>query len=394
MAQAQKRKTSGKTGTSTRRKAPSKASRSARKASRKKGKNSTENNLFLPLLTLWIVALVVLASLLYWGRGSYMPLLRRSGVPTARSPEGEEPHRSARSVVRERRSSRGAAAEASRSRSESSRKGEGGSSSSESGKPRALASVAPRPLPPPTEPSLPKKPPVGRVAIVIDDFGQDLRMARRFLSIPIPITFSVIPHLEHSREIAELAHVNGHEVIVHMPMEPEGYPEKNPGPGALLVSMGPDEIARNLESALQENPHARGMNNHMGSRFTAEKRRMRTVLAHLKRRGLYFFDSYTSAKSVGLRLARKMGVPSVKRDIFLDHVQTESFVRKQIRELIRKAKIQGRAVAIGHPYPVTLKVLREEALLFEKEGIEVVPLSRIIYESEKKKSLRGKVPKS
>ncbi|SMC24860.1 Uncharacterized conserved protein YibQ, putative polysaccharide deacetylase 2 family [Desulfacinum hydrothermale DSM 13146] len=216
------------------------------------------------------------------------------------------------------------------------------------------------------------------MALVIDDFGQDLTVAKRFLNLPIPITFSILPGLKHSREIAELATVHGHEVIIHMPMEPEGYPKVNPGPMALLVSMSRDRIEQRLSDAIRQNPYARGMNNHMGSRFTSSEKQMEWTLRYLQSRGFYFMDSYTIARSVGEQVARRLGVPTIKRDIFLDHEQTESFVRKQLKELIKMAKIKGRAVAIGHPHPVTLKVLGEEWATLEKEGIEVVPLCRLV----------------
>jgi len=98
----------------------------------------------------------------------------------------------------------------------------------------------------------------------------------------------------------------------------------------------------------------------------------------LKDRGFYYLDSYTSAQSVGLSVAQELGMPCMKRDIFLDHEPTEVFVRRQVEELIRRAKVEGKAVAIGHPHPVTLKVLEQEAGTFEKEGIEVVPLKKLL----------------
>jgi len=353
------------------RKSDRSGSRSGRKAGTGAGKKAARNSLFLPLLTVWFIALVVLASLLYWGRGPYRGLWksgRPAGVPAERTVERGAPA----AVPTPRTEPRPPAGPEHTSNSTQAR-----GDSAES-RPHAAAVGGGSPAPFPREEAPPAGPPLAQVAIVIDDFGQDLSMAKRFLNIPISITFSILPGLKHSREIAELATVHGHEVMIHMPMEPEGYPEKNPGPGALLVSMSRRQIEESLDDAFRENPYAKGINNHMGSRFTASKEQMERVLSRLKKQGLYFLDSYTSPNSVGVQLAKRMGVATIKRDIFLDHVPTETFVRKQIRELIRRARIQGRAVAIGHPYPVTLKVLQEEALSFEKEGIEVVPLGRLV----------------
>ena len=228
---------------------------------------------------------------------------------------------------------------------------------------------------PPREASLP---PLARVAIVIDDLGRDLDAARTLADIPISITFSVLPFQNHSKEVMALARARGREVILHMPMEPEGYPQVNPGRGALLVSMRSRDIQKNLRTALDETPHVRGINNHMGSRFTEQTEQMGVVMKELQRRRLFFLDSATTVRSVALDAAQSHGVPYLRRDVFLDHVLAESFVRAQIGQLIRRARVQGTAVAIGHPHEVTLKVLKEENSAFEREKIAVVPASRLL----------------
>ncbi|MEJ5348836.1 MAG: divergent polysaccharide deacetylase family protein [Desulfosoma sp.] len=243
-----------------------------------------------------------------------------------------------------------------------------------------VAAVPKPPVEPPVPPTVPEKPALARVALVIDDFGYDLKIARKFINLPLPLTFSVLPHLPHTREVAALAAAHGHEVLIHMPMEPHGYPATNPGKGALLVAMTPQEMVAQIEKALKENPYARGLNNHMGSKFTEDPEAMRVVLQYLKSRGFYYLDSYTSGRSVAVSVAREIGVTCAQRDIFLDHEPTEEFVRRQIAELIRRARVQGEAVAIGHPHPITLKVLQEEAETFQKEGIEIVPLKKLWQE--------------
>lgn len=233
-------------------------------------------------------------------------------------------------------------------------------------------------IPSPPIPSLPPKPVMAQVAVVIDDFGGDIRMARKFLSLPFPVTFSVLPFEKHSGEIAELAHAHGHEVILHCPMEPRGYPANNPGRGAILVAMSDEALRRNLRAALDVSPHFLGMNNHMGSRMTEDAQKMRTVLAELNRRGLFFIDSWTSPNSKAWSVARELKVPTRKRDIFLDHNPSVDAVRNQIAKLIRTAKVQGTALAIGHPREATLKALREASEKFRAEGIEVVHVHDLV----------------
>ncbi len=213
---------------------------------------------------------------------------------------------------------------------------------------------------------------------MIDDLGQDLSAARRLMEIPVPITFSVLPFLSHSLETAKMASAGGREVIVHLPMEPKEYPKTNPGAGALLLSMSTGEILRKLTDVLDSNPYADGVNNHMGSGFTERKEAMETVLSELKRRELFFLDSFTSPASVGYSLAGRMKMPAGKRDIFLDHVPNERFVRSQLEQLVRKAKIQGSAIAIGHPHECTLRVLSREAPQLRQKGITVVPLRNLL----------------
>ncbi len=222
-------------------------------------------------------------------------------------------------------------------------------------------------------------PKLGKVAIVIDDLGVDLKVAKEFMALPLALTFSVMPRQAHSREIAQMAHERGREVLLHMPMEPHGYPQVNPGPGALLVAMNGSQLRRTLQDALASVPHASGVNNHMGSTFTEQVEPLKGLLSELHSRGLYFLDSYTSHNSVACSVAEQVYVPCSRRDIFLDHELTENFVRSQLQRLIREAKIQGVGVAIAHPHPTTLKVLRQEAGRFAEERVAVVPLREVLH---------------
>lgn len=198
-----------------------------------------------------------------------------------------------------------------------------------------------------------------KIAIIIDDVGYDRNMANRFMSLQIPVTLSILPASPHAKAIADKATKHHTEVMLHLPMEPEEYPKIDPGPDALLLRMAPDELLRTLEINLAAVPHVRGVNNHMGSRLTAAEPQMNQVFTILKKRDLFFIDSRTSSKSRCRSAARLLKVPFAERDVFLDHVQSRSQVRKQVERLFRIADRHGAAIGIGHPHKVTIEVLEE-----------------------------------
>lgn len=347
------------------------AQRSRRSAAGSGGapKKQPKDTVFLPLVTVWIVVLFLLVTLLYWTKGN----------PFKTSASGLKPKETASMAVPRPAEGQAPSQKPSSSNHSAAEPAEEGSRDEDRPKGNAVVASVPKVPPgPPVPPVPPEKPPMARVALVIDDFGHDVKIARKFINLPLAITFSVLPHLPHTEEVAALAAAHGHEVMLHMPMEPRGYPKTDPGRGALLVAMTPQQIVSEIDKALKENPYARGINNHMGSKFTEDPQAMKVVLRHLKDRGFYYLDSYTSAHSVGLSVAQELGMPCRKRDIFLDHEPTEAFVRRQVQELIRRAKVEGEAVAIGHPHPITLKVLEQEAETFEKEGIQIVPLKKLL----------------
>lgn len=189
------------------------------------------------------------------------------------------------------------------------------------------------------------------IAVVIDDFGNRMKGTEEMLRLPIPITAAVMPFLPTSKADAEAAHAKGREVIVHLPMEPVRGKPSWLGPRAILTSLSDEEIRLRTEAAIADVPHAVGMNNHMGSRATADERVMRIVLQVCKEHGLFFLDSRTSYKSVVPKLAREMGVPLLQNDLFLDDVYTERHVAGQM--LLLKARVQKheRTVVIGHVGP-------------------------------------------
>lgn len=196
------------------------------------------------------------------------------------------------------------------------------------------------------------------LAVVIDDLGESQDYANKLLELPFPVTFAIWPYGSRHRQVAQAAADAGREVLVHMPMEPLGYPEHDPGPGALFTSMTDEDISATLRDNLDAVPQAVGINNHMGSRFTASGDAMRVVLAELKARGLFFLDSLTNGGSQAVNAARDVGATAFKRDVFLDNEPQVDKILINLAKAERLAMEHGQAVAIGHPYPATLEALR------------------------------------
>jgi len=216
-----------------------------------------------------------------------------------------------------------------------------------------------------------------KLAIIIDDFGYDIEMAKRFIKIGGQLTCAVLPQSAYGRQIAILAKQAGHEVMLHQPMEPNEYPTVDPGPGAILASMTPDERINRLSANIDAIPGVVGVNNHMGSKLTTLSDEMNQVFTVLKSRNLFFVDSRTTAATVSQSAARLFKVPFAERDVFLDHVREEAAVRAQIEQLLNIAEIHGKAVGIGHPHEVTYRVLKE-SLPEMKKRVRLVPASAII----------------
>ena len=159
--------------------------------------------------------------------------------------------------------------------------------------------------------------------------------------------------------MAALAKDKGRELLVHLPMEPKGWPKVNPGKGALFTDMDAKELRAVLADDLAQVPGARGANNHMGSRFTQTASAMAVVMAELKKRSMYFLDSLTAPHSQGVPQARAAGLPVYKRSVFLDNIRDAGAIMRQLEKAERQAAGTGQAVAIGHPYPETLAALKE-----------------------------------
>ena len=232
--------------------------------------------------------------------------------------------------------------------------------------------VVPLPKPKPPAEALPK------VAIIIDDLGYDRRIAQKFLDLDAGLTFAVLPLAPHTRLIAATIFKKGGELMLHLPMEPLEYPSVDPGPGALLSSMSADDLIAQLRENLSDVPGIKGVNNHMGSKLTAESARLYQVFSVLKQEGLFFIDSRSTAETVGRPSARLFQLPFAERDVFIDHVQDPDMIRLRVKELIQIARKNGEAIGIAHPSKTTLRILEEMLPMLKKE-VQLVPASHVVH---------------
>jgi uncharacterized protein len=223
----------------------------------------------------------------------------------------------------------------------------------------------------------PQKP---ELAIVIDDLGNNMKGTKEMMELPVPLTTAIMPFMPTTKEDAELANKNGHEVIVHMPMEPKRGKRSWLGPGAITTDLTDEEIRSRVESAIKEVPHAVGMNHHMGSRATENERVMRVVLEVCKEHGLFYLDSKTTGKSVVGKLANEIGVPYVENNIFFDDIYTTAHITKQADRLAEKLVKNERIIAIGHVGITGTKMVSvlKEYIPVYKEKAQIVPLSELI----------------
>jgi polysaccharide deacetylase 2 family uncharacterized protein YibQ len=203
-------------------------------------------------------------------------------------------------------------------------------------------------------------------------------MAMDFLSLEAPLSFSVFPFAPHSREFAKRATKEGRDVLLHIPMEPKGYPALDPGKGGLLTTMKRKELLSQLEKDFSNVPYVKGVNNHMGSRFTEDPELMRIVLEGIKEKDLFFLDSRTTPKTVGFKVARELGIKTGQRSVFLDNERDVSKIKARISELIELSRRNGGAIGIGHPHPETIQALREILPSLKENGVELVPVSSLL----------------
>ncbi len=220
-----------------------------------------------------------------------------------------------------------------------------------------------------------------KVAIVIDDLGQDLKTGEKFLGLGVPLTYSILPYRPHSTTLAAEICRRGGEVLLHLPLEPKDYPEVNPGTGCILAAMDREEIQAEVSDQIDSLPCCVGVSSHMGSRFTEIPEVTAWMLGVVQERGLFFLDSLTTPRSVVGALAIDKRLPFVQRTLFLDQDRNVDAIVRQLCRLADHASLQGWAVGIGHPFPETLDALSKGLAAFSQKGIRLVPISALVRRS-------------
>lgn len=221
------------------------------------------------------------------------------------------------------------------------------------------------------------------ISIIIDDLGYRLHDDLRAVALPGPVVCAIMPHTPYSIQLAQLAHKQGKEIILHQPLEALQKNE-NLGPGALTLEMTEQEFTRTFNSNIDSVPYLIGVNNHMGSLLTQHPGHMGWLMKTIKQHNLIFIDSLTSNNSIATMIAFEKNIPYLERDIFFDNVQTTLAIRKQFEKLIKIARIQGTAIGIGHPYPQTMDVLSRAIQELDATSIKLVDI-KTLYE----KQIRG-----
>ena len=232
--------------------------------------------------------------------------------------------------------------------------------------------IEPVPIPPPL-----KKPIVGRIAIIIDDWGYS-KHCSELGEIKDPVTVAVLPELPHSREIAQCAHDQNKEVMLHLPLEPHKNLDRYPEDYIIKTSMNKSRVEALLKSAIDSVPFVDGVNNHMGSKATEDRRLMTIVFTKLKERKLFFVDSYVTSSSICRPLAKQMKILFAQRDVFLDNENKRPYIENQFAQLAREARKKGYAVGIGHDRELTLQIIKEQTALLKDQGFAIVTVRNLI----------------
>ncbi len=221
-------------------------------------------------------------------------------------------------------------------------------------------------------------PAANKVALIVDDMGYSLHAINELCSIGRPLTIAIIPYSPLASEIATISRQHNLEVILHLPMESINNEEENHTKGMINSGMSEEEIIGIVEKDLNQVPYIRGVNNHMGSKITADSQLMHIILERLKKRDLFFIDSRTTGSSVAFTIAQSLNIPTAYRNVFLDGELNENYIKGQLIALFRQAQKNGFALGICHPTEKTLKVLKENFHLVDEYGLEPVLASQIV----------------
>lgn len=220
----------------------------------------------------------------------------------------------------------------------------------------------------------PDQPPADkpRLALIIDDLGQNPARDARVLALPGPVALAILPDSRHASALSKRAHAAGKTVMLHLPMAPAG------GPYAWRPELPPAQLQARLDNALAAVPHASGVNNHMGSQMTDQPQAMAALMATLQQRHLFFLDSRTNPHTVAAASAQRIGLASLSRDIFLDDDPSAEAVARQFAAAVELARKQGSVVIIGHPHASTLALLERELPRLQRNGIEWITVGQMI----------------
>ncbi len=223
---------------------------------------------------------------------------------------------------------------------------------------------------------------LANIALVIDDWGYSDKVLDKSLKLDIPLTYAILPHLPYSTKIAQMTAKNGHEVILHLPLEPhnaERHPlEKN----TIFTSMSKEEITNIIKDDIENIPNLKGINNHMGSKATESEYVLNILFDQVKEKGLYFLDSYTSNKTLTPQIALQKEIRFFRRDIFIDNINTKDHIRGQLQRAKNIAAKKGSVIAIGHAKELTMDVLKEIIPEFKKDGFRFIYLSDLLHQTK------------
>lgn len=219
---------------------------------------------------------------------------------------------------------------------------------------------------------------IPRIAIIIDDLGYELLAGERTIALPGPVACAILPGAPRARYLANVANAQGKEVLLHLPMQAVG-PETSVEATRMTLDMSRSSFAATFDAAFNSVPHAIGINNHRGSLLTRHPGHMQWLMEELlQHEGLFFVDSFTTAESVALQIASELGVHATRRDVFLDPDKTSLTLQREFERLKSVARKRGRAIAIGHPYELTLALLERELPRLAEQGFDLVPVSELV----------------
>jgi len=219
--------------------------------------------------------------------------------------------------------------------------------------------------------------PLRKVAIIIDDMGCNLNAVKELLKINADLTFALLPFQAHTREAAEMFHKANKETLLHLPMEPVSYPREKPGEGALFTDMSDEELLLQLKKNIADVPYISGVNNHMGSKFMTDEKKLILIFNELKQKKLFFVDSRTSNDTKAYAAAKKTGLQIAERKIFIDNNRDYNKIYANLINITKDNDVSPRII-IGHPYPETIRALKEATKVLHDKGVSIVPVSEIV----------------